>query len=72
MNFEEFLGKTISVLVTGKDGKKEAYTGIMSGYKPPFIYLEFFEAAQTLEGIWIREDVIESIWVYKTSQEVRS
>jgi len=65
MRFEELIGKTISVLLTGKDNKKEAYTGVLEEIQGDYLILKFLNTAHTIDRVVVRKDVIESMWIYK-------
>ena len=66
MDFSELKNKRISILITGKDRKKETYSGIVERLDGNFLVVkslpsESFEIDQFL----IRVDIVESVWVYK-------
>jgi len=63
--FKDLIGKRVSILITGKDNKKEAYTGILDVVEEKWIHIKFFEEMLILDGIWIRKDAVESIWIYR-------
>ena len=67
MPWEEYIGRFVSVLIDGKDGKVENYLGTITHFdaEPPIIVLAPNNPNFNVCEILIRPDIIRSIWVYK-------
>jgi len=65
INWDALRGATISVLFTGRNNIKEAYTGMVEEVGEDHIILKFFDSAHTIDRIIVKKDVVESIWIYK-------
>ena len=64
MDFSQFDGRVVSVLIEGKGNKKEAYIGKLSSHSD-FICIEPNNPQFDLEQVWIRADTVLSLWLFK-------
>ena len=65
-NFKRLKGKRVSVLITGKGGNKETYSGVITDVEANYIILQTLPSPHfDLDQFIIRVDIIESIWVFK-------
>lgn len=66
MEWSEFIFKKLSVLITGKDGKKESYMGILEEVSDNFLVLKTLpNLTFPYDKFVIRVDLIESAWIFK-------
>jgi len=71
--FEDLVGKFVSVLITGKGGKKETYLGRVEQVEGGYLFIRSIEDPSFhIEAFIIRCDVVESIWVLKSGEAARS
>jgi len=60
------VNRRLSVLITGKQGRKETYNGILIDVNDNFLVLETLPSESfEIEKFFIRLDIIESVWLYK-------
>lgn len=65
-DFKKLKGKRVSILITGKGGNKETYSGTVTDVEGNYIVLETLPSAKfDLAQFIIRTDIIESVWVFK-------
>uniref|UniRef100_A0A6H1ZGI5 Uncharacterized protein n=1 Tax=viral metagenome TaxID=1070528 RepID=A0A6H1ZGI5_9ZZZZ len=69
MDWEQFEGRTVSVLITGKGEKKESFIGTVEVTEGDFLIINPNNPNFGLEMFYIRKDIIESIWLYKRKKE---
>lgn len=63
--FKELKGKKISILINGYKGR-ESYVGRLEKVKDNCIFIMTdLDGTQDFEGIWVENDIVLSIWVYK-------
>lgn len=66
MDFSTLIGKRVSVLITGRGLKKESYNGTIESVEDNYVLIRSLPSLTfEIEKFIIREDIIESIWVYK-------
>lgn len=65
MEWEQYIGKIISVLIVGKGDKEENYVGIIKDVIGDFMILDTSEANIIISEIAFRTHLIKSIWIYK-------
>ena len=65
-DFTKLKGRRISVLITGKDNKKESYNGILESVTDGFLMIKTLPSSTfTIDRFLIRTDIVESVWIYK-------
>ena len=65
MNWNKLIGRTVSILITGKEDKTENYMGIIEDITDDgFIILNPNNPKFTIEKIIFKADLIKSVWVY--------
>jgi len=66
LNWCDYIGKAVSILITGKDDKTENYMGIIETITDDgFIILDPNNPNFTIGKIIFKTDLVKSIWVYK-------
>ncbi len=65
LDWAKYIGKTVSILITGKDDKTENYMGIIAEVSDGFMILDPNNENFSIETIIFRTALIKSIWVYK-------
>ena len=66
MNWNDYVGKTVSILITGKDNKIENYMGVIEEVSDDgFLVLDPNNPNYSLEKLIFRLAVITSVWIYK-------
>ncbi len=66
MDWNDLIHKRISVLITGKNNRKETYNGIVQSINGNFITMSSLPSLTfEIETFLIRTDIIESVWIYK-------
>jgi hypothetical protein len=66
LNFEDLIGKRVSILITGKNGKKETYTGTVESAEGSFIRIKTLPSSTfEIDYFIIRTDLVKCIWIYK-------
>lgn len=68
-DFKNLKGKRVSVLITGKGGSKETYSGVVTALEGNYLVLQTLPSPQfDLDQFIIRVDIIESVWVFKENK----
>jgi len=68
-DFSKLIGKTLSILLTGKREKKETYMGTLEEVEEDFVVLKTFPSSTfQVDKFIIRISLIESVWVYKDNK----
>jgi ribosome maturation factor RimP len=62
LDWKQFVGRKLSVQITGKGNKKEIYMGIVKEVTADFMRIQI--SYKKLTEVLIRLDMIESSWVY--------
>ncbi len=66
LDWSQYIGKPLSILITGKDDKTENYMGIIETITDDsFIILDSNNPNFTIGKIIFKTDLVKSIWVYK-------
>mgnify|MGYP001612403433 CR=1 FL=1 len=66
MDWKQYQGKTVSILIVGKEDKTENYMGVIKCITDDnFIVLDTNNPNFTISEIIFRADLIKSVWVYK-------
>ena len=65
-DFAELKDKQVSILIVGKDGRKETYKGSVKDIQGKYLILtaDYWGPKHDLEKVVIRTDIIESVWIY--------
>jgi len=68
--FEKLKGRWVSIVIDGPD-ERESYVGRLVDVKPTVICLDFSERYDNpnIEKIWVRREIILSVWLYKEKKE---
>jgi len=69
MNWEAFIGKTVSILITGKEDKAENYMGKIEDIKDGFMILDPNNPNFSIEKIIFKTELIKSVWVYSPNHK---
>ncbi len=65
MNWAEYKGKVVSILIIGKEDKTENYMGIIEDVtEDGFMILNPNNPNFTIEKIIFKTNLIKSVWVY--------
>ncbi len=64
MDWSKYVGKFVSVLIDGKNGKQENYLGTVIDITDGYMTLDT-EANIVIESIIFQTNLIKSIWIYK-------
>lgn len=65
MNWEKYIGKTVSVLIVGKEDKEENYIGRIEEISDDYMVLNTDEVNDVISEITFKTNLIKSIWIYK-------
>lgn len=65
MNWKEYIGKTVSILITGKDSKIENYMGIIQSVSGGFMVIDTNNPNFTIDKVIFKTNLILGIWIYK-------
>lgn len=64
MEWEALKGKTVSILIVGKDDKTENYMGKVESIEDGFMVLDPNNPNFTIDKIIFKIELIKSVWVY--------
>ena len=65
MKWDILIGRTVSILITGKEDKTENYMGMVEKIEDDFLFLDTQNPNFTIEKIIFKVNLIKSVWVYK-------
>ncbi len=66
MDWKQYIGRTVSILIVGKDDKTENYMGIIKTVTDDgFMILDPNNPNFTMSEIIFRVNLIKSVWVYR-------
>jgi hypothetical protein len=68
MEFTKLLGKDVSILITGRYGKKECYSGKVKEATEDFLVIKYYDCtnptvANPIDEFYVKTSLIESMWV---------
>lgn len=65
MKWQEYIGKTVSILITGKDKKIENYMGKIESVSNGFMVIDTNNPNFTIDKVIFRTTLILGVWIYK-------
>lgn len=69
MDWMQYEGKAVSVLITGKGNKEENYVGTVVGIIDGFMIIDTENSNVTIYQIAFKTNLIRSIWLYKPKDD---
>lgn len=69
MNWQQYLGRKVSIIITGKNDNTDNYVGIVATVEDGWLTLDINNPKLPLEKLIVKIDSIHSIWLYKVQKK---